>query len=201
MVCGWRKTRNDPLTKVISSGFFNFLASKFWGLNLHDYNCGLKAYTKDVAKSLNLYGGFHRFIPLLVCQQGFKVCEVPVEHDRRKYGKSKYGFSKLWRDLPDLFTMLFLSKYSERPMHLFGLSGLIAIVLGFGILVYLTAVHLQGHAIARRPILFLGILLVLSGFQLLFTGFLADLILHNSRNSKPFESENNSLLKYSSEKN
>ena len=107
LVCGWRKDRKDSLKKIISSKFFNNLVSMFWGLKLHDYNCGLKLYSKDAAKSLTLYGGMHRFIPILAHEQGFTVTEVPVEHDERKYGKSKYGFSKIWKDLPDIFTMLF----------------------------------------------------------------------------------------------
>lgn len=181
LVCGWRKDRKDSMSKVISSKLFNFLAGIFWGIKLHDYNCGLKAYSKDAAKSLTLYGGMHRFIPLLAYEQGFRVTEVAVEHDERKYGKSKYGFSKLWKDFPDIFTMLFLSKYGKRPMHFFGLIGGMLILAGVIILIYLSLIHFQGQSIGRRPLLFLGMLLVLGGFQVFFTGFLADIILNTQR--------------------
>lgn len=185
LVCGWRKERKDPFKKVLSSKLFNSLAKGFWGLNLHDYNCGLKVYTREAAQSLTLYGGMHRFIPLLVHQEGFKVTEVPVKHDKRLFGKSKYGFSKLWKDMPDIFTMIFLSRYGSRPFHFFAFLGILFFLFGIIILGYLSFVHFQGEAIGRRPLLFLGMLLVIFGFQTIFTGFLADLILNSSvKNSR-----------------
>ncbi|MCL4418190.1 MAG: glycosyltransferase family 2 protein [Actinobacteria bacterium] len=180
LVCGWRKNRKDSLPKIVSSRIFNILAKKAWGMQLHDYNCGLKSYTKEAAKNLNLYGGLHRFIPLLTYQQGFKVCEVPVQHQERLYGKSKYGFSKIWKDLPDIFTMLFLSRYENRPLHFFGVVGFVSLFLGVGILIYLTIGKLFGQGIGDRPILFLGMLLIISGFQIFLTGFLADLFINIS---------------------
>ena len=193
VVCGWRKKRKDSIGKVFSSKLFNSIASFFWGLNLHDYNCGLKLYSKEAAKSLALYGGMHRFIPLLAHDQGFTVTEVAVEHGERKYGKSKYGFSKIWKDLPDIFTMLFLSKYSKRPFHFFGVAGAFLVLIGIAILGYLTYLRILGETIGQRPLLFFGMLLVISGFQLFFTGFLADLIINIShKQNKEF------LLKYSS---
>lgn len=194
LVCGWRKERRDSLRKIISSKLFNKLASMLWGLKLHDYNCGLKLYSKEAAKSLTLYGGMHRFIPLLVHDQGFTVTEVAVGHDERKYGKSKYGFSKIWKDLPDIFTMLFLSKYSKRPFHFFGVTGTFLILLGIAILGYLTYLRILGETIGQRPLLFFGMLLVISGFQLFFTGFLADLIINISS-----KQQKDIILKYSSE--
>lgn len=193
VVCGWRKERKDPLRKVLSSKSFNILAGFFWGLKLHDYNCGLKLYTKEAAGSIRIYGGLHRFIPLLVYQEGFSVTEVPVTHAQRKFGKSKYGFSKLWKDLPDIFSMLFLSRYSKRPLHFFGTIGGLLFIFGVIILGYLSMLHFQGVGIGNRPLLFLGMLLVLSGFQLLFTGFLADLIINISH-----DREKEYTLKYSS---
>lgn len=195
LVSGWRKNRKDSYPKILASKIFNSLASFFWGIKLHDYNCGLKVYTSDAAKSLRLYGGLHRFIPLLVFEKGFKVCEVAVVHELRKFGKSKYRFSKLWKDLPDLLTMLFLTKYSKKPLHFFGFIGLIFLFVGFGILIYLTLGKIfLAQGIGDRPILFLGILLVLGGFQVVFTGFLADLIINIShKQDKEF------LIKYSSE--
>lgn len=198
VVCGWRKNRRDSFKKKISSKFFNTIANKFWGLKLHDYNCGLKGYTSEAAKSLKLYGGFHRFIPLLAYQHGFTVMEVPVEHDKRKFGVSKYGFSKLWKDMPDMFTMIFLSKYKERPLHFFGIVGEVLFVLGVIVLAYLSFLHFMGKSIGTRPLLFLGVMLVLSGIQAFFTGFLADLLVHlNDRqeNGEKFLGR----LKYSSE--
>ena len=194
VICGWRKDRKDSIHKRISSKLFNSLTSTFWGLELHDYNCGLKVYTKEAAKSLRLYGGLHRFIPLLVYQEGFSVTELPVVHQQRKFGESKYGFSKIWKDLPDIFTMLFLAKYSKRPLHFFGTVGSLVIFAGLGILVYLTILHFQGEAIGRRPLLIFGVLFVVAGFQIFFTGFLAELILSIHQ-----KSELHFPLKYSSE--
>lgn len=200
LVCGWRKKRKDPLKKVLSSKLFNLLAKFFWGLDLHDYNCGLKLYTSDAAKSLRLYGGMHRFIPLLVYGQGFSVAEVPVEHSVRLYGKSKYGFSKLWKDLPDIMTMLFITKYSKRPLHFFGMIGGILFVFGIGVLVYLTGIHFSGQSIGTRPLLFLGILLLLAGMQVLITGFLADLIINISHTPRSIEERMHFHLKYRTDK-
>lgn len=181
LVSGWRKERKDSTKKIVSSHIFNFVVKLFWGLNLHDYNCGLKAYTKDCVRSLYLYGGLHRFIPLLAHQQGFKITEQEVIHASRKYGKSKYGFSKLWRDLPDIFTMFFLSRYADRPLHFFGWFGGLIFFVGTAILIYLVIIKLDGQGIGNRPLLFLGMLLVISGLQVLFTGILADLIINKSK--------------------
>lgn len=202
IVCGWRKERKDPVLKVLSSRLFNFLVSILWKLHLHDYNCGLKVYTKEAAKSLHLYGGLHRFIPLLSFQQGFSVTEVSVAHRKRKYGKSKFGLSKLWKNLPDLFTMFFLTRYRDRPLHFFGMIGGSFLLIGFSILIYLSALWFQGYSIGRRPLLLLGILLVLSGFQIFFTGFLADLIIsvsYRSDNNIGRE-KSNLLLRYASDR-
>lgn len=199
VVCGWRKNRHDSFKKKLSSKFFNSIANKFWGLKLHDYNCGLKGYTNEAAKSLKLYGGFHRFIPLLAYQHGFTVAEVAVEHDKRKFGKSKYGFSKLWKDMPDMFTMIFLSKYKDRPLHFFGIIGEVLFVLGVIVLGYLTFLHFTGKAIGTRPLLFLGVMLVLSGFQAFFTGFLADLFVHLNDREGENAAKESVKLKYSSD--
>lgn len=194
LVCGWRKDRQDPLFKKISSKFFNFIAGVLWGLHLHDYNCGLKVYSREAAQSLRLYGGMHRFIPLLVFQEGFRICEVAVLHEKRRFGKSKYGFSKLWKESPDIFTMIFLTRYGNRPLHFFGTIGGLLLFGGVLVLIYLTFIHFYGQAIGRRPLLFLGILLVLSGFQIVLTGFLADLLINlYHKDNAEFS------LKYSSE--
>ena len=201
VVCGWRKDRRDKSNMKIISKIFNNFVGKMFGLSLHDYNCGLKVYTRDAAKSLRLYGGLHRFIPLLATQQGFIVDEVAVEHQSRKFGKSKYGFSKIWKDLPDIFTMLFLVKYSKRPMHFFGIMGGILLLVGLLLFGYLGLVWLGGESIGRRPLLLGSFLLIISGLQIFFTGFLADLILNISINKQtPSESHIHFPLKYASDK-
>jgi glycosyltransferase involved in cell wall biosynthesis len=181
LVSGWRKDRKDALKTRLSSKLFNGIMSSFWGVHLHDYNCGLKLYTKEAAKSVNLYGGMHRFIPLLVAEKGFEVTEIPVVHEKRKFGKSKYGFSKIFRDVPDMFTILFLSKYAKRPLHFFGFVGGAISTIGVFIMIYLAILHFMGQRIGNRPLLTFGMLLILAGLQLLFTGLLADLILHISQ--------------------
>ncbi len=202
VVSGWRRDRKDKSRMKIISRLFNLLMGWFFNLHLHDYNCGLKLYINEAAKSLRLYGGLHRFIPLLAYEQGFTVDEVAIVHAPRQYGKSKYNFSKLWKDLPDMFTMLFLIKYGKRPMHFFGIVGGVLTLIGFFILGFLAILRFSGETIGNRPLLFLGMLLVLAGFQILFTGFLADLILNVSRtNESVDESHNRFPIKFSSEKN
>jgi glycosyltransferase involved in cell wall biosynthesis len=198
LVSGWRKDRKDSLKTRLSSKLFNSIMSAFWGVHLHDYNCGLKIYTKDAAKSLTLYGGMHRFIPLLAAGKGFEVTEVPVVHEKRKYGKSKYGFSKIFKDVPDMLTILFLTRFAKRPLHFFGFIGGIAFAIGMIAIVYLSVLHFIGQAIGQRPLLTIGILLVIAGLQILFTGFLADLILHiSSQNGNTNKEEDR--LKYKTE--
>lgn len=194
LVCGWRKDRKDAFKHIVFSKIFNFLARTLWGVKLHDYNCGLKAYASECAKSLRLYGGLHRFIPLLAHQQGFDVTEMSVVHQKRQFGKSKYGISKIWKDLPDMFTMFFLSKYGKRPMHFFGIVGGVLSLAGFLIIAYLyLIVHSLGEAITSRPLFFFGITFLLAGFQIFFTGFIADLIINKSYQ------QNSPALKFSKE--
>lgn len=202
VVCGWRKQRKDKQKMVVISKFFNYLNGVMFGLKLHDIDCGFKLFTKEAVDKLYIYGGLYRFIPVLLYQEGYIVDEVEVEHEARNYGKSKYGFSKVWKNLPDLFTMFFLAKYRNRPLHFFGVIGALFLIVGFIILLYLTYIHTFEHqAIYRRPILFGGVLLVISGFQVFFTGFLADLMINLSFSS-PGEanSPSNFPLRYSSDK-
>lgn len=189
VVSGWRKYRKDKSKMKIISRLFNFIMGWLFDLHLHDYNCGLKVYTKEAAKSLRLYGGLHRFIPVIAYEQGFMVAEVVVEHAPRKYGKSKYSFSKLWKDLPDMFTIIFLVKYGKRPLHFFGIAGGILAFFGILILSYLTILRFTGESIGRRPLLFFGMLLLLAGFQIFFTGFLADLMINISHSKKLLDEE------------
>ncbi len=201
VVCGWGKDRKDKSRMVVISKLFNSLMGRFFDLQIHDYNCGLKVYSSSAAKSLRLYGGLHRFIPLILSEQGFIVEEVAVHHEVRRFGTSKYGFSKLWKDLPDMFSMIFLMKYSKRPLHFFGVVGGVLSLIGLFVLSYLTVLRLLGGNIGRRPLLFFGMLLVLAGFQLFFTGFLADLILNIAHGKESAdESGRHFPLKYTSEK-
>lgn len=195
VVCGWRKDRKDKSKMKFISKIFNFFVHKAFEINVHDYNCGLKLYSSDAAKSIRLYGGLHRFIPVLVKEQGFSVDEVAVEHQPRKFGTSKYGFSKIFKDLPDMFTMLFLVKYRQKPLHFFGLIGGLSLLGGFFILTYLTFIKLSGESIGGRPLLFLGVLLFVVGVQIFLTGFLAELILSVSQKEKTLPK-----LRYSTEK-
>jgi len=200
VVCGWRKDRKDKQKMVVISRFFNYLIEVLFSLKLHDIDCGFKLFTKEAIQSINIYGGLYRFIPLLLYQEGYVVDEVVVEHDVRNFGESKYGFSKVWKSLPDLFTMIFLVKYSNRPLHFFGnLGGLLALIGGI-ILLGLFVYQLMGHSIGRRPLLIFGMLLVIGGLQTFFTGFLADLMINLSYSSSG-ESNNprNFPLRFSSD--
>ncbi len=179
VVCGWRKERKDASNMKAISRLFNYAVNKLFGLSIHDYNCGLKLYTNEAAKELHLYGGMHRFIPILLSQQGFSIAEVAVQHEPRKFGTSKYKFTKI-KDLPDIFTMLFLVRYTKRPLHFFGTVGGVVFMVGSVILIYLSMLHFMGEAIGRRPLLFFGGMFMLSGLQIFFTGFLAELMIDMS---------------------
>jgi glycosyltransferase involved in cell wall biosynthesis len=200
VVCGWRKDRKDKQKMVAISKFFNYLIGKLFGLKIHDIDCGYKLFTREAMNTITIYGGLYRFIPLLLYQEGYVVDEVVVEHDTRNFGKSKYGFSKVWKNLPDLFTMFFLVKYGNRPLHFFGNLGGSIVFIGAVILLGLFVYQLMGHSIGRRPLLIFAMLLVISGLQIFFTGFLADLMI-NISHSASGESNNplNFPLRYASD--
>ena len=183
-VSGWKKHRKDPLSKTIPSYFFNRFISIFSGLRIHDFNCGIKAYKKNVIKSLNIYGGLHRYIPLLLFNNGFKVTELVVNHRPREYGFTKYGKSRFLHGIFDFLTINFLKKYFNRPMYFFGTFGIILSVLGLGINIYLTTLWFQGTYIGNRPLFFLGILLILVGIQSLSIGLVGELIVNSARNKE-----------------
>jgi glycosyltransferase involved in cell wall biosynthesis len=200
VVCGWRKYRRDASRMKAISKMFNQVMGKLFGLRIHDYNCGLKVYSSDAAKSLRLYGSLHRFIPILAAEQGFRIDEVAVLHEPRRYGQSKYNFSKI-KDVPDLFTIFFLMKFSRRPMHFFGIVGGSLVLLGLLLFGYLALIWLFGQPIGRRPLLFVSILLIISGLQTFFTGFLADLMINLSyKREDTAEVSTHFPLKYSSDK-
>ena len=176
LVSGWKQDRRDPLSRRVPSRVFNRVAGWVSGTRLHDMNCGLKAFRGEVAKELSLYGELHRFIPLLAVDRGFRVVEVPVNHRPRTYGRSRYGMERYVRGFLDLLTVAFISRYRHRPLHLFGGVGLALAAVGFVVLSYLTVLKLTGEAIGGRPLLVLGVLLVVVGIQLLSLGLISELI-------------------------
>jgi len=176
LVSGWKTTRRDPTLRRLLSRLFNWTASRVAGIRLHDMNCGLKAYRADVTRGLTLYGELHRFIPVLAHERGFRVAELPVNHRPRQHGRSRYGFERYPRTFLDLLTVSFMGRYRHRPLHLFGGIGLALGFVGFVVLCYLTALKLAGNAIGHRPLLTLGVLLVVVGMQFFSLGLLGELV-------------------------
>jgi glycosyltransferase involved in cell wall biosynthesis len=176
LVSGWKRERHDPLRRRLASRVFNLVTSRSAGLDLHDMNCGLKAYRGECARSLEVYGELHRFIPVLASQQGWRVTELPVNHRSRPHGRSRFGTERYVRGALDLLTVSFLGRYQHRPLHLFGGIGLALTLVGFAISIYLTILWLAGEAIGDRPLLFLGVLLIVVGVQFLTFGLLGQLL-------------------------
>jgi dolichol-phosphate mannosyltransferase len=176
LVSGWKARRRDPLVRRLLSKVYNRVTGWVSGVRLHDMNCGLKAYRGDVARSLHLYGELHRFIPVLAHYEGFGVTEVAVNHRPRTHGRSRYGPERYLRGFFDLLTVTFMGRYRYRPLHLFGGLGLLLGAVGFAVLAYLTALKLTGAAIGHRPLLTLGVLLVVVGLQLFSLGLLGELV-------------------------
>jgi glycosyltransferase involved in cell wall biosynthesis len=185
LVSGWKKKRHDPLAKVIPSRIFNFATSVLTGIKIHDVNCGFKAYRSKVVKNLNLYGELYRFVPILAAKQNFKVGEIVIAHRPRKYGKSKFGWERNIKGLLDLITIVFLTGYLKRPGHFFGGLGLISFFFGFLIGLYITYLRIATGSIQyRHPLLFLGMLLMIIGIQLMTTGLLAEMIVSYNQKRK-----------------
>ncbi len=176
LVSGWKARRRDPLGRRILSRVFNRVTGWVSGIRLHDMNCGLKAYRAEVVRGLRLYGELHRFIPVLAHHRGYRVAELPVNHRPRGHGRSRYGPERYLRGFLDLLTVSFIGRYRHRPLHLFGGLGLALSAGGTGILVYLTIVKIMGHAIGQRPLLILGVLLVVVGLQVFSLGLITELI-------------------------
>ena len=176
LVSGWKTRRRDPLSRRILSRIFNRVTSAFSGVRLHDMNCGLKAYRAEVVHGLRLYGELHRFIPVLAHYRGYRIAELPVNHRPREHGRSRYGVERYVRGFLDLLTVSFIGRYRHRPLHLFGGLGLILGFIGSAILVYLTVVKALGHAIGQRPLLLLGVLLVVIGMQFFSLGLISEMI-------------------------
>ncbi len=177
LVSGWKKVRRDPLSKTIPSRFFNYATGVMTGIQIHDFNCGLKAYKKEVVKTVNVYGELHRYVPVLAHWEGFKISEIPVQHRQRKYGKTKFGITRFWRGFLDLLTVLFTTRYFRKPLHLFGFWGLLSALAGVAIVGYLVVQWMRGEiSLSNRPLLLGGIMMIIVGIQFVSIGLLAELI-------------------------
>ncbi|CAN0413300.1 unnamed protein product, partial [Phaeothamnion confervicola] len=196
LVSGWKKKRNDPLSKTIPSKFFNKVTSIISGIKLHDFNCGLKAYDKKVIKNISVYGEMHRYIPVIAKWAGFKkIGEKVVEHRARKYGYTKFGWERFMNGFLDLISITFVSKFRQKPMHFFGLLGTISFLIGFIFTVkifwdkfdsyYISKIPLK-RTITEQPLFFLALVAIVIGVQLFVTGFLAEMIAMQSLSKRDY---------------
>lgn len=176
LVTGWKFNRKDPLEKRFLSKVFNSVVSAAGGIRLHDFNCGFKAYRHEVIECLNIYGELHRFIPVMAYWLGFKVCEIKVNHRPRKYGRSKYGSSRILKGFFDFITVLFMTKFNKRPLHFFGLLGLFCLIPGFLINVYFGILWISTGQLRLRPVLMFGWILLVLGIQFFSIGLLGEMI-------------------------
>jgi glycosyltransferase involved in cell wall biosynthesis len=198
LVSGWKKKRHDPLSKTIPTKLFNWATRKSSGINnLHDFNCGLKAYKKDVIKNIEVYGEMHRYIPVIAKWAGFtKITEKAVEHQERKYGTTKFGLERFINGFLDLMSISFVSRFGKRPMHFFGLWGTVAFFLG-GLVslilliekVYKSVSHLPTRDVTDKPLFYLALVAMVIGTQLFLAGFLGELISRNSSNRNQYQIE------------
>ena len=179
LISGWKADRRDPLTKRLASKVFNGVTSAMSGVELHDLNCGLKAYRSEVVRSLSLSGDLYRYIPVMAVAEGFRVQEMAVNHRPRKFGSSKYGLERYVRGFLDLLTIMFIGRFRWRPMHLFGGLGLVFSLAGVAISLYMVALKIAGQAIGQRPLLLLGVLLTVVGVQLFTIGLVSEMIQRN----------------------
>ena len=181
LVSGWKFKRKDPFLRKIASRVFNSVTSFYTRVKIHDFNCGLKCYRREVIEEIELYGELHRYIPAIANWKGFKVGEVKVNHRPRVHGRSKYGSERYLRGLFDLMTVIMLTKYPQKPLHFFGLLGTILSIAGLAINIYMAVLRLSGKWIGNRPLLLLGILLLILGVQFIFFGLMGELIVFSSQ--------------------
>ncbi len=187
LVSGWKQVRHDPISKTLPSKFFNYVTGKMTGIPIHDFNCGLKAYRNIVVKSVNVHGELHRFIPVLAHWAGFRVTEKVVQHHPRKYGKTKFGLSRFFNGFLDLLTVLFTTRYLRRPLHLFGVWGLISFIIGGIIDLYLIVERILGlTALSDRPLFLVGFLLIIIGIQFVSIGLLGEMITRQERDEESY---------------
>ncbi|UKJ05769.1 glycosyltransferase family 2 protein [Solitalea lacus] len=199
LVSGWKKKRYDPITKTIPTKLFNAATRKMSGIELNDFNCGLKAYRYDVVKSIEVYGEMHRYVPVIAKWAGFKkIGEQVVEHRARKYGTTKFGMSRFINGFLDLLSIFFVGKFSKRPMHFFGAMGVLSFFIGFFVTIWLLveklvsiARHVPYRDVTNNPLFFIALIAIVIGFQLFLTGFLAELVSRNApeRNTYQIEKE------------
>lgn len=176
VVSGWKQRRHDPTRRRWASTVFNRVTARISGVELHDFNCGLKAYRGDRIRSLRIYGEMHRFIPVLGAQRGWSVAEVEVNHRPREFGRTKFGLERYLRGMLDLLAVIFMDRYGNRPLHLFGGIGVVFLLTGLAISVYLTIDKIAGASIGDRPLLLLGVLLIVVGIQSVTFGLLAHML-------------------------
>ncbi|MDX1699904.1 MAG: glycosyltransferase family 2 protein [Melioribacteraceae bacterium] len=182
LVSGWKKQRHDPFIKKYSSRFFNYVTKIMSGIKIHDFNCGLKAYKRAVVKSISVQGELHRYIPVLADWKGFKVSEVVVKHHPRRYGKTKFGISRFFKGFIDLITVIFTTRYIQRPLHFFGMLGVVTFITGFTIDAYLSILwFLDKITLSNRPILYLGTVLIIVGVQFFSLGLIGEMLVHNNK--------------------
>lgn len=197
LISGWKKERHDPISKRIPSKFYNWIARIVTGINLHDFNCGLKAYKNEVVKSIEVYGEMHRYIPVIVKKAGFnKIGEKVVQHQKRKYGETKYGFERYMNGFLALITLSFISKFGKKPMHLFGTLGTIMFLLGFIIALYLGAdkliavyKNIKAPLVTNSPYFYIALTAMIIGTQLFLAGFLGELISRSSSDRNTYQIE------------
>ncbi len=191
MVSGWKKKRHDPITKTIPSKFYNWTTRKLSGIKLHDMNCGLKAYKNEVVKNIEVYGEMHRYIPIIAKWEGYhKIGEKVVLHQKRKYGVTKFGLDRFVKGYLDLLSILFVSKFGQRPMHFFGTFGSLLFFIGFIIATYLAYTKFFVDTYTRmtdRPLFYFGLLAMMIGSQLFLTGFLADMVSRNNFANREYQ--------------
>ena len=196
LVSGWKQDRQDPLSKRYPSKLFNWATRLVAQIDLHDFNCGFKAYRREVLEQVAVYGELHRYIPVLASRRGFRVGEIKVTHKKRLHGRSKYGWHRLYKGPLDLLTVLFITRYTRRPLHLFGVIGMLFMFAGLAVNSYLALLWFvaqtswsevqgwlgvdAGFSLSSRPLLLLGVLLMLLGFQTLTTGLLGEMITFKS---------------------
>ena len=176
VLVGWRFNRKDPVLKIITSKIFNELTSLLTGVKIHDFNCGFKAFRKEVVKNMDIYGELHRYIPAIAHGKGYRVGEIKVKHLPRVRGKSKYGVFRIVRGFLDLITTSFLMTYGSRPLHIFGSIGLLIFLSGTFICSYLSFLWMRGTSIGDRPLLMLGVLLIISGIQFISIGLIGEML-------------------------
>ena len=200
LVSGWKKKRNDPISKTIPSKFFNLVTRLFSGIKLNDFNCGIKIYRKEVINSINLYGEMHRYIPLIAKWNGFnKIAEKEVNHNRRKYGVTKFGMERYIRGFLDLLSVSFVYRFRKRPMHFFGSFGVLSFLLGFisaGFIIYEKISKLSQNIplelirpVTDQPLFYIALLAIIIGVQLFLVGFLSELVIQINSDKKGYKIE------------